>query len=195
MALAEALQATLEVARVLEGLGIPYLLGGSLASSLHGIPRTTEDADLVADLDYRHVPPLVAALQGTFYVDADRMRDAIRRRASFNLVHLVTLIKVDIFVYKGDSFSRSEMARRQQIELPGSGGSSLPVASAEDTVLQKLRWYVQGGGTSERQWNDILGVLKVRRATLDLSYLRRWAAELELTSLLEKALAESGFVG
>ena len=179
---------------MLEGLGIHYLLGGSLASSLHGIPRTTQDADLVAALEYRHVPFLVEALRDTFYIDADRIRDAIRRRASFNLVHLSTLTKVDIFVYKGDPFSRSEMGRRQQIELPGGEGSSLLVASAEDTVLQKLRWYVLGGGTSERQWNDILGVLKVRRASLDLPYLRHWAAELELTSLLEKALAEAGFM-
>ncbi|HVR96259.1 MAG TPA: hypothetical protein VMW27_06580 [Thermoanaerobaculia bacterium] len=175
-----------------EDLGVHYLLGGSLASSLHGIPRTTQDADLVAALEHRHVPLLVEALQRTFYMDADRMRDAIRRQASFNLIHLSTLTKVDIFVYKADPFSRSEMERRQQIELPGGEGSSLLVASAEDTVLQKLRWYVLGGGTSERQWNDILGVLKVRRASLDLPYLRRWAAELELTSLFAKALLESG---
>jgi len=192
MELAEALAVTFTVARVLDDLGIPYLLGGSLASSLHGIPRSTEDADLVADLRPEHIDPLVAALRPSFYIDDERVADAIRRRASFNIIHLSTMIKVDLFVLKGDPLSRQEMDRRQRIQISGAEGMQLPVATAEDIILQKLAWFRLGGGVSERQWNDLLGVLKVRKGGLDLPYLERWAAELEVGDLLSRALGESG---
>jgi hypothetical protein len=192
MELAEALAVTFTVARVLDDLGIPYLLGGSLASSLHGIPRSTEDADLVADLRPEHVDPLVTALRPSFYIDDERVADAIRHRVSFNIIHLSTMIKVDIFVLKGDPLSRQEMDRRQLIQISGAEGMQLPVATAEDIILQKLAWFRLGGGVSERQWNDLLGVLKVRKGGLDLPYLEHWAAELEVGDLLSRALGESG---
>ncbi|HYU35195.1 MAG TPA: hypothetical protein VEW48_23835 [Thermoanaerobaculia bacterium] len=192
MPLAEALQVTLEVVRVLETLEIPYLLGGSLTSSLHGIPRTTQDADLVADLQLSHVAPLVERLSGAFYIDDKRARDAIRRRASFNLIHLATMTKVDIFILKDDPLARREMERRQWIALPGGEGASLWVATAEDIVIQKLAWFVLGGEESERQWNDVQGVLKVQRGKLDLEDLRRSAAEAGVEDLLERALSEAG---
>jgi len=191
MPLSEPLRITLEVARVLEELGVPYLLGGSLASSLHGIPRSTQDADLVASLAAHHVAPLVSRLRESFYVDDERARDAVRRRGSFNVIHLGTMTKVDIFVLKDRPFAHEEMARRQLISLPEGEGASLFVATAEDTILQKLAWSLLGGGVSERQWSDVLGVLKVRRGTLDLVYLRHWAAEVGVEELLRKALAES----
>lgn len=191
MPLSEALQATLEVVAVLEDLGVAYLLGGSLASSLHGIPRTTQDADLVADLGPQHAAPLVERLRASFYIDDERVRDAIRRQASFNVVHLATMTKVDIFLLKSDALSQKEMERRQRIILPGGAGASLWVATAEDIVIQKLVWFALGGGVSERQWNDVLGVLKVRRGGLDLDHLRRTAAEAEVEDLLRKALVEA----
>jgi hypothetical protein len=189
--LAEALQVSREVAGALERLGVPYLLGGSLASSLHGIPRSTQDADLVAALEERHVAPLVEALSGAFYVDEERARSAVRRRASFNVIHLATLLKVDLFVLSDDLLARQEMARRQMFELT-PGGPTVPVATAEDTVLQKLRWYRLGGSVSDRQWSDLLGVLKVQRGRLDLGYLRHGASHLEVADLLDRALDEAG---
>ncbi|HSL82233.1 MAG TPA: hypothetical protein VLF66_05620, partial [Thermoanaerobaculia bacterium] len=152
---AETLRAALTVARALEALGIPYLVGGSLASSVHGIPRSTQDADLVADLEPDRVEDLVQALEGEFYVDEERVRDAVRRRASFNVICLRTMLKVDVFVLPDDEFHRTEMSRRRRLRLGEDPESAVEVASAEDTVIEKLTWYRLGGGVSERQWLDV----------------------------------------
>jgi nucleotidyltransferase AbiEii toxin of type IV toxin-antitoxin system len=181
--------AALEVAVVLDALGVPYYLGGSLASSFHGIPRTSEDADLVADLLPRHVRPFVDALSGRFYVDAERVAGAVRRRASFNVVHLRLAVKVDVFVARDTPLARRALSRRQLLPV---ADRETPVASAEDIVLEKLRWYEMGGRASERQWLDVLGVLKVQRGHLDLEYLRQGAAELGVEALLVRVLAEAG---
>lgn len=188
----EAFQVVLEVARLLDSLGVPYLVGGSLASSLHGIPRATQDADLLANLRIEHVQPFVTAISPSFYVEAERVTHAVQRRSSFNLVHLKTAIKVDIFVLKPDPLSLQEMARRQILPVPGEPGTVLQVATAEDTVLQKLLWYQQGNRISERQWNDVLGVLKVQRQRLDLGYLKEWAPRIGVDDLLRQALEDSG---
>lgn len=187
---ADTLKAALEVARILEDLRIPYLLGGSLASSLYGIPRTTRDADLVADLRPEHVQALASALTPGFYVDTERVLHAIRRRSSFNVIYLGTMTKVDIFVLRDHPLSHLEMSRRRQLSL--TGGAVLYVASPEDTLLQKLRWFEMEGCVSERQWDDVLGILKVQGARLDLNYLERWASGLGLGDLLRKALEEAG---
>lgn len=186
----EALRACLKVARVLDELEIPYLVGGSIASSLHGDPRSTQDADLVADLREEHVARLVSALGDRFYVDEERVRHAVRRRSSFNVIHLATMFKVDVFVLGDDPMSREEMARRERVDLPGGGGV-LAVASPEDTVLQKLRWYRLGHGISDRQWRDLVGVLQVQADRLDRAYLARGAELLGVADLLERALREA----
>lgn len=188
----EAFQVVLEVAQLLDNFGVPYLVGGSLASSLHGIPRATQDADLLANLRIEHVQPFVAAASPSFYVDAERVSHAVQRRSSFNLVHLKTAIKVDIFVLKPDPMSLQEMARRQILAVPGQPGTVLQVATAEDTVLQKLLWYQIGNRLSERQWNDVLGVLKVQRTRLDLDYLKEWAPRIGVDDLLRQAFEDSG---
>jgi hypothetical protein len=186
----EAFKVVLEVARVLEDAGVPYAVGGSLASSLWGIPRSTQDADLVADLRSHHVQSFVGGTAGAFYVSPERIHHAIGRRSSFNLLHLKTGIKVDVFIFKGDRLSILEMSRRRIFPL--ASGDRLPVASPEDIVLQKLLWYRLGNGVSDQQWNDILGVLKVQRENLDLPYLKEWAKTIKVEDLLEKALQDSG---
>lgn len=193
MEIAAALAITLEVVQALEALGVPYLLGGSLAVSFYGIPRATRDADLVADLESPQVHALAVALKDRFYLDEERMLDAIRRHSSFNLIHLGSGLKVDIFVPGDEAFTRSEMSRRRSLALPmEEAASSLQVSSPEDLVIQKLRWFRLGGGVSEQQWSDLLGVLKVQRSKLDADYLARWSAQLGVEDLLAKALGEAG---
>ncbi len=188
----EPIQVTMEVVNVLERLGINYVIGGSLASALHGVARATMDSDIVADFKEEHVAPFVAALKSTFYVDDEMIRDAIRSRRSFNVIHLQSLFKVDIFVAKDRDFDRLQMARRSAYLLSVERNESAYVASAEDVILAKLEWYRMGGEISDRQWTDILGVIKVQAERLDLEYLRREANLLKVADLLEKALDAAG---
>ena len=192
MVLAEPAQVAGLIADVFDRLEIPYLVGGSLASSLHGIPRATQDVDMVADLEPQHVTPFVSALETAFYVDEDMVRDAIQCRSSFNVIHLATLFKVDIFVLQRDTASQEEMARRERYELSEEPRQELFLASAEDIILHKLHWFRLGGGISERQWNDVQGVLRVQNERLDFSYLRRGAECMGVEDLLEQALREAG---
>lgn len=188
----EAFQVLLEVTRILEELDVPYVVGGSLASSLHGIPRSTQDADLVAALRADHIQPFIGRVEGTFYLSPERVETAVRRRTSFNLIHLKTMIKVDLFVFSETPLARQEMARRQVLPIPGEPEAHLQIASPEDTILQKLLWYRKGGGVSERQWNDILGVIKVQGKALDLRYLEEWAEQSGIEDLLARAFTDSG---
>lgn len=190
--LTEPLAVTLLVTEALESLDVPYLIGGSLASTLHGMMRATLDADLVAAIGPEHAEPLAQALGGQFYVDVASIHDAIIHRSSFNVIHLATMFKVDIFVTKGRPFDRAQFARRQKQVVATEPVRTAYIASAEDTILTKLEWFRLGGEVSERQWRDVLGVLKVQAGQLDLAYLRRWAAQLKVDDLLEKAIAEAG---
>lgn len=189
MAAADALRVCLEVARILERVGVRYVVGGSLASSFHGIPRATNDADVGAELRQEHVRPLVEALEGRFYVDEERVRHAVRRASSFNVIELPTMFKVDVFVLGDGPLDREQLARRQRTSLPESG-AELDLSSAEDTVLQKLRWYRLGREVSDRQWGDVLGVLEVQGPRMDRPYLERGAELLGVADLLERALRE-----
>lgn len=184
----EPIQVTMQVVDVLEKLGIDYVIGGSLASALHGVARATMDSDIVANFKEEHVVPFVEALKSTFYVDDEMIRDAIRTNRSFNVVHLATLFKVDIFIAKDREFDRLQIGRRSSYLLSAERNESAYVASAEDTILAKLEWYRMGDEVSDRQWKDILGVIKVQADSLDLEYLRRGANLLKVADLLEKAL-------
>jgi hypothetical protein len=191
--LPDSIRVALIVTGKLEEFGIAHLIGGSVASIVHGIPRLTQDVDLVADIKERHIPALVAALESDFYIDEQAILRAVRSRTSFNLIYLEKMYKVDIFIPKGDSWSREGMQKRQlKPLLPEDESTARYVSSAETTVLQKLLWFRKGGGVSEKQWDDIQGVLKVQAETLDYAYLRHWAAELGITELLDRALADAG---
>jgi hypothetical protein len=188
----DLLAALAPVLRVLARLGVRHFVGGSIASSAHGVARASVDADVVAELAAAHVEPFVAALRESYYVPEERIRDAVARKASFNLIHLDTMLKVDVFVSKDRPFDRRAFERSRSAAIEGASGATLPVSSAEDTVLAKLEWYRRGGEVSERQWTDVLGVLQAGTGDLDLPYLRRGSAELGVDDLLTRALDEVG---
>lgn len=189
--LGQDLAVALRVIETLEDLGIPYHLGGSFASSVHGTPRQTRDVDLAVDLPVSAVPALVARLQGEFYLDDERIRGAIKRKSSFNLIHLGTGLKIDMFVRGADPFDRSEFQRHAPYRLVQDPPRDVLVTSAEDIILRKLLWYRQGNEISERQWSDIQGVLRAQGETLDREYLLDWARELQVDDLLHRAWAEA----
>ena len=153
----KSLEGVLEVVDLLEELEIPYHVGGSLASSVHGVPRQTNDLDLVVDLTQAMAAILVLRLRDRFYIDGEMIRRAIRRRGSFNLIHLATGFKIDVFLHGGGAFDRMEFTRHGRYH-PEDLRRDLVVKSAEDTVLRKLQWYRLGHEVSDRQWRDILGV-------------------------------------
>jgi hypothetical protein len=190
----EALAVMARVGQALDLLGIAYLVGGSMASATYGIYRPTQDVDIVAALRLEHVAPLVAELEDEFYIDAEMIRAAIQNQSTFNLIYLRTMDKVDVFILESIPWAREELRRRRSAEVEiGSGAATIWFASPEDLVLQKLRRYRMGGETSERQWNDVLGVLKVQRHGLDLPYMDHWAEELGVSDLLGRILVEAGW--
>ncbi len=187
----EPVEVTLKVTDVFEKLSIAYLIGGSLASTLYGMIRTTQDSDIVAEMRLEHLQPFLSALQDEFYIDEEMIADSIRHNSSFNIIHRETMFKVDVFIPRPRPYLRSQLARAQKQTFTFETEVSAKFASPEDTVLSKLEWYRMGGEVSDRQWRDILGVLKTRAGELDLAYLKKWAIELKVTDLLERALKES----
>lgn len=187
---AQPLEIVARVVEVLVGLRIEYHLGGSFAGAVHGEPRQTNDADLVVALEVQHVPAFVAALEGEFYLDEGMARSAVLRRASFNLVHLATGFKVDLFVRGDRPFDHSEFFRHQPEDLHGEPPRRLYVKSAEDLLLRKLEWYELGGRVSDKQWRDIISIVRSQGARLDRAYLERWAPELGVKGLLAAALED-----
>lgn len=189
---ADPVAIAVQVAGVLERLGVRYVLGGSLASAAFGEPRATLDVDLAADLGSAQVAAFVAAVGHEFFVDADRVAEEVRRRGSFQLVHRASMIRVDVFVPAWQGFDRWQWEQRRRIEL--GAGAALDVTSPEAIVIQKLVWYRAGGETSDRQWRDVLGVLKGQRGHLDLQALREQADAMGVADLLTRVCGEAGLV-
>lgn len=189
--LPEPIRVTILVTHVFEKLKIPYLIGGSLASTIYGTVRTTQDVDIIADMQLQHVQPFVTALQSEFFLEEEMISDSIRHNSSFNIIHRQTMFKVDVFIPGTTPFHKSELKRAKKQIMIEKPEVSAYFASPEDTIIAKLEWFRMGGEVSERQWRDVIGILKIRAGILDLDYLRKWAAEMNVIALLEKALKES----
>jgi len=184
------------VVELFEQLGIRYYLGGSLASSIHGVPRATLDADVVAFMADYHIPILVQSLQDTFYLSETAMHEALDQQdgyPAFNLIHLTMGVKIDVFVPPSTPYDESRMARAHPAAFEEDPQARrFYVASAEDMILTKLAWYAAGNRISERQWGDILGILAIQRDLLDRTYLQQWAPTLGVVDLLDEAWAAAG---
>lgn len=186
----EIFAALRRVTETLDRLGIGYYVGGSIASSLYGVPRATNDADLVAAIREQDARPISEALAPDFYVDEDMILDAVRREGMFNVIHQETALKVDLYVLKRDAWHQEAFGRRRPDSLE-EGARPFLFGSAEDILLHKLVWFRMGGEVSERQWGDILGILRVQRGALDAEHLDRWSSVLAVADLLARARVEA----
>jgi hypothetical protein len=182
------------VVAALDTLGIPYGLGGSMASSIYGVMRTTQDADLTVEPFPGREQALADSFDESYYVSVPAMREANQRRTSFNIIDTTIGFKCDLFVRKDRPFEVSAMSRRVAMALPDRPEQPLFVLSAEDVVLFKLEWYRLGGEASERQWLDVQNVLKAQAERLDREYLAYWAQDLKVSDLLTQALQEGDLV-
>ena len=178
----DVIEALIPLIQACDQLGIIYYIGGSVSSSLHGLPRRTQDVDVIVDIPPAQVHALFQLLQNDYYLDEQALDDAVRRSFPYNVLHLNTMMKVDLIPLKRRAFTREE-ARRAQPQVLEAGTPPLKVATAEDAILTKLEWFQMGGRSSGRQWNDILGIIKQQGATLDLAYLRQWADTLSVRDL------------
>jgi hypothetical protein len=179
----------LRVAAILDRLTIRHTIGGSIAASFAGEPRSTIDIDVVVALAHDHVGALVAALEPAFYVSADALHRAIDTRGTANLIHQDSQIKVDFFIAGGTPLDDQQLARRLRVEV--RPGQFIHVHPPEDILLQKLRWFRKGGGTSDRQWRDILAIIRTQGERLDRAYLDLNAQRIDVALDLERAIAES----
>jgi len=189
----DLLRAVKPIVQVLDELAIPYYIGGSIASSVYGMARSTIDVDLVADIESRHIMALMDRLEKNYYMDDTAIADAIKRGSSFNLIHLETSIKIDVFIPRDEIYHHTAMDRRHRDTLFDENMiTEFYFCSPEDIIINKLQWYVSGGEVSERQWLDVSGVIKVQAESLDTTYLLRWSKDLGLHEFLVRAFEEAG---
>lgn len=189
---ADIVTALKPVIELFEELNIVYYIGGSVASSAYGIARTTMDVDLVADVQTQHVPVLIEKLEQNYYIDGDMIFNAIARQTSFNLLHLETILKIDVFILKNEPYHQITLQRKRYDVFDAElSDTKFYFLSVEDIILSKLEWYRMGNEVSERQWKDILGVINVQQKNLDRAYLDEWATKLQLTTLLRRAFDEA----
>lgn len=177
-----------EITSALNRVGIRYAIGGSLAASARSIWRTTLDVDLVAAIAPAQAEVFVQALGKEWYADVDEIRRSIAAGRSFNVIHMKSAHKVDVFPAR-EPFHRTQLDRATELAL---GEECIPcmVTTAEDILLAKLRWYRDGGEVSDRQWSDIGGII-IQNPNLDWEYVDSWAARLGVTDLLARARVDA----
>jgi len=181
------------VIHIFEKLSIPYYIGGSIASSIYGIARATLDVDIVAHIETQHIPALKQHLENDYYIDADMIKEAIHNKSSFNLIHLETVLKIDVFIYRDEPYQRQAIQRKLKDTLEEeNSATAFFFSSPEDIIINKLIWYKMGEEVSDRQWLDVIGVIKIQGDSLDKSYLKEWSQKLKIPELLNKAFNESG---
>jgi len=191
MSIPPVLQAALRVAHGLEQVGAQYQVVGSVASSIHGDPRSTNDIDFVVRLSPLQVPDLTQALGPDFDVDTEALQDAMRSHRSWNIFFLPQFIRIDLFALPQTEYDEAAFQRRRA-EVIGPEDERLVVQSPEDVVLRKLRWFRDGGEVSSQQWRDVVQVLRVQGAAIELGWLDRWAGSLGVADLVARARQESG---
>ena len=177
---------------ILEQLGIAYAIGGSVASSIYGKVRFTQDVDITVEPFEVQAERLFELLKSQYYVSKQAMQEALKQRGSFNIIHLESAFKIDIFVRKDTTFEKQLVSRAKVMNISGSREESFAVVSPEDIILLKLLWFCSGGRTSDQQWKDVLGVLEIQAQRLDFRYLKKWTDGLGLNELLAKAMVEVG---
>ncbi|MCP3920119.1 MAG: hypothetical protein GY711_31725 [bacterium] len=180
-----------ELADVLEALSVDYVVGGSLASGAWGEPRSTHDVDILVRLDQGQATELVAAMQERFYIDGESVREAISGARAFNVIHLTLFEKIDVFVAGSGPLDTAQLDRAVLRPLAIESERHHPVTSAEVVVLRKLDWYRRGDEASERQWRDVLAVLRVQGERLDRPVMEELARACGLEDLLARAIQEA----
>lgn len=188
----DLLAALLPVASALQRMGVPFYVGGSVASTFHGAIRSTFDVDVICDLRPEHVERFLSAFGSDFYVSSTAVRAAVERRSCFNLIHLPTAFKVDMFVSRDRSFERAALDRAMPQRLAEGEDAKVPVATAEDVIVAKLEWFRRGDEASERQWDDVARLFALLGSTLDLGHMRRMAESLGVEDLLAALHAGPG---
>lgn len=185
----ETLSVVIQVAHALERAGVEYMVGGSVASSAHGEPRSTRDVDFAVRMTETDVPRFVEALGPDFAVDEVAICNATRMGRSVNIFFLPSFMKIDLFIRGQDEYDRSEFSRKAEIEF--ASGVRLCASSPEDILLWKLRWYRMGGEVSDQQWRDVLGLLRVSGSVMEMDYVRAWAVRHGVDDLLDRALIQA----
>jgi len=175
----------------LDELGIEYAIGGSIASSLYGTVRFTQDADIAVAEFPDLADRLCDRLIDEFYISREAVLQALDSCGTFNAIHLQTSFKIDVFILASGEFEKQLLARRRRMRLSDSEEKSFCVVSPEDIILLKLAWYARGGCASDRHWQDILGVLRVQGESIEMQYMNTWSRKLGVEELLQRVVSES----
>ena len=187
----DAFEAALRVLEVLDDIRVPAFVGDSLASTVFGTPRSTIDADLIAHLRPVHVNPFIEQLGTDFYMDEHAIRSAIDSQGCFNVIHLESMMKVDVFTAKDRAFDQNQLTRIVRKNIHPDSDITIPFSSPEDVIFAKLEWYRLVNEMSDRQWLGVIGIIKIMIRNLDFDYLKSWAKQLDISDLLEKATEEA----
>lgn len=190
-ALPDPVAIAIAVAGLMRNLGIAYVIGGSFASSLHGEPRSTNDVDIVADLTPANAERLVSSFGSEYYISPSAVDEAIRSGGSFNVIHIASAVKVDIFVAGDDALDLERLRRRHLVKVSDSPDAELFVDTPEDTIIRKLEWFRRGGEASERQWRDVIAVMRLQGERLDRAHMLAWTARLGVSDLFARAETEA----